>query len=185
MVCMLALAVAAVPLMRYQMTYDNYGETGRLVKQMAQPGDIVVVPNNSVYWGVMRYAVGENWGKPLSILPLEPNAQWRGLFNKLGPKWTETLGLHPASDHVVSNQVAYVIGEDARKMTADAQRVLVVQRNGYPVDVELGARFSRVSVTYPKVATGFGHDDLAVSVWTRNDSGEPIARHPRNMAVKP
>lgn len=184
-VCMFALAVAAIPLMRYQMTYDNYGETGRLVRQMAQPGDIVVVPNVSVYWGVMRYAVGENWGKPLSILPLEPNAQWRGLFNKLGPKWTETLGLQPTSDHVVANQVTYVVGEDARKMTTGAQRVLVVQRNGYPVDVELGARFSRVSLTYPTVATGSGHDDLAVSVWTRNDSGEPIARHPRNMAVKP
>jgi mannosyltransferase len=183
--CMLALAVAAVPLMRYQMTSDNYGETGRLVRQSVQPGDVVVVPNVSVYWGVMRYAVGENWGKPLDILPLEANAQWNGVFNKLGPKWTGTLGLRPASDHVVANNVAYVIGEDARRMTTAAQRVWVVQRNGYPVDVRLGAAYVRASVAYAKSASGTGHDDLAVSLWIRNPAGEALARHPRNMAARP
>jgi hypothetical protein len=185
LVCMLALGVAAVPLVRYQMTSDNYGETGRLVKQSVQPGDVVVVPNVSVYWGVMRYAVGENWGKPLAILPLEANAQWNGVFNKLGPKLTGTLGLRPDTDHVVSNNVAYVIGEDARRMTTDAQRVWVVQRNGYPIVVRLGAAFMRASITYAKSASGTGHDDLAVSLWVRNANGAPLARHPRNMANQP
>jgi mannosyltransferase len=180
--CLIVLAVAAVPLMRYQMTSDNYGETGRLIKQSVQPGDIVVVPNVSVYWGVMRYAVGENWGKPLDILPLEANAQWDSVFRKLGPKLTATLGLRPGSDHVVANNVAYVIGEDARRMTTDgAQRVWVVQRNGYPVDVRLGGPFVRVKVNYAKSASGTGHDDLAVSLWVSNANGEPVARHPRNM----
>jgi hypothetical protein len=182
--CLIVLAVAAVPLMHFQMTSDNYGETGRLVKQSVQPGDIVVVPNVSVYWGVMRYAVGENWGKPLDILPLEANAQWNGVFNKLGPKLTATLGLRPASDHVVSNNVTYVIGEDARRLTTGVQRVWVVQRNGYPVDIRLGGTFVRASVAYAKSVSGAGHDDLAVSLWVSDANGEPVARHPRNMVEK-
>jgi len=184
LVCMIALAIAALPLMRFQITSDNYGETGRLVRQSVQPGDVVVVPNVSVYWGVMRYAVGENWGKPLSIMPLEANAQWNGIFNKLGPRLTTTLGLRPASDHVVANSVAYVIGEDARRPTTGVQRVWVVQRNGYPVDVRLGGPFVRASVAYAKSVSGTGHDDLAVSLWLSNANGEPLARHPRNMVEK-
>jgi hypothetical protein len=184
MACMLALAVAAVPLLHYQMTPDRYGETGRLVRQLAQPGDVVVVPNVSVYWGVMRYAVGEHWGKPLEILPLEPNAQWNGLFHKLGPGLTGTLGLRPVSDQVVSNHVAYVIGDDARRATANAQRVWVVQRNGYRVDVQLGARFVRESITHANATSGAGYDDLPISLWVRDDNGAPLAQHPLTIGGK-
>jgi uncharacterized membrane protein len=181
--CMLALTVAAVPLLRYQMTPDVYGETGRLVKQMARPGDIVVVPNVSIYWGVMRYAVGDDWGQPLSILPLQANAQWNGIFSKLGPKWTGILGLRPTRDYVMSNNVMYVIGEDARRLTTTAGRVLVVQRTNYRVDVQLGAPFVRESVTRARSIVRPGPDDLSISLWVRNDKGEAIARHPLNVST--
>lgn len=182
--CMAVLALAAVPLMRYQMTSDNYGETGRLVSQMVQPGDVVVVPNVSVYWGVMRYAVGENWGKPLGILPLQANSQWNGIFARLGPKATEMLGLRPTSDQVLFNNAHYVVGEDARQATASARRVLVVQRNNYNVDAQLGARFVRASITRPTSNGRNGPDDLAISLFIRNDNGETVARHPLT-ATKP
>jgi mannosyltransferase len=178
--CMAALALAAVPLMHYQMTPDNYGQTGRLVRQLVRPGDVVVVPNVSVYWGVMRYAVGENWGQPLGILPLQANAQWNKIFAKLGPTATERLGLRPTSDHVIVKQVSYAIGEDARQTTANAQRVWVVQRNGYKVDAQLGGRFVRTSVTRPPYSGTPGPDDLAISLYTRDENGTTVARHPLN-----
>jgi mannosyltransferase len=180
--CMSAMAVAAVPLMHFQMTSDAYGETGRLVKQLAKPGDVVMVPNISVYWGVMRYAVGENWGRPLEILPLQPNKQWNKIFNKLGPATTNMLGLNPLSDHVISGGVTYGIGEDGRQLTANAQRVWVVQRNNFKVDVQLGARFVRESVTRPKSTSIPGPDSLAISFFTRNEKGEMVARHPLNVS---
>jgi hypothetical protein len=179
--CMAAMAAAAVPLMNFQMTNDAYGEAGRLVRQMAKPGDVVVVPNVSVYWGVMRYAVGERWGKPLEIMPMEANDQWKKIFNKLGPKPTAMLGLHPVSDHVTSNGVTYAIGEDAKRLTANAQRVLVVQRNNFRVDVQLGARFVRESITRPKSTKALGPDDLAVSLFIKNENGDSVARHPLNL----
>lgn len=181
--CMTVLAVAAIPLMRYQMTSDAYGEAGRMVKQLAKPGDVVIVPNVSVYWGVMRYAVGENWGKPLEILPLEANAQWNKIFHKLGPKATAMLGLVPVSDHVVSNQVTYGIGEDARRLTSSAQRVWVVQRNNFKIDVQLGRRFIRESITRPASTGAPGPDDLAISLYTQNENGEAIARHPLSLST--
>ena len=176
--CMGILALAALPLMQYQMTSDNYGETGRLIKRLAQPGDIVVVPNVSVYWGVMRYAVGENWGKPLHILPMQPNPQWEKVINKLGTKTSDVLGLRPSTDRVVSNGVTYVIGENAQKITENANRVWVVQRNGFRVDVHLGARFIRDSIYRPKSIDAEGSDGLAISLFVKNDKGETIARHP-------
>lgn len=179
--CMAVLALAAVPLMQYQMTSDNYGETGCLVKQMVRPGDVVVVPNVSVYWGVMRYAVGETWGQPLGILPLHANAQWSGIFAKLGPKATNMLGLRPVSDHVVFNNVRYVVGEDARQATASAGRVLVVQRNNYNVDAQLGARFVRESIARPTSNGRQGPDDLAISLYIRDDNGDTVARHPLSV----
>lgn len=170
-VCMAVLALAAMPLMRDQVSSDAYAATGRQIAQSAQPGDVVVVPNVSVYWGVMRYAVGENWGKPLDIMP-PANAQWEAVFRKLGPEKTAMLGLRPSSDHVVSKGVTYLLGEDARQLTAGANRVWVVQRNGYKVDVQLGAPFVRQSMVRP------GSDDLMLSFLLKDDKGERVARHP-------
>lgn len=169
--CMAVLAVAALPLMRYQITPDTYAQTAQQILQSAQPGDVVVVPNVSVYWGVMRYAVGENWGKPLDIMP-PANPQWEAVFRKLGPEKTALLGLRPSSDHVVSRNVTYLLGEDARRLTANANRVWVVQRDGYKVDVQLGAPFVRKSLAHP--AAG----DVALSFFVRDANGDTVARHP-------
>jgi len=169
--CMAVLACAAIPLMRYQTSADAYGATGRQLLQAVRPGDIVVVPNVSVYWGVMRYAVGENWGQPLDVMP-PANAQWEAVFRKLGPEKTALLGLRPSRDHVVSNGVTYLLGDDARRLTAAASRVWVVQRDGYKVDVQLGAPFTRQSLARP------GNGDVALSFFVKDANGAPVARHP-------
>jgi hypothetical protein len=92
------------------------------------------------------------------------------------------LGLNPLSDHVISGGVTYGIGEDGRQLTANAQRVWVVQRNNFKVDVQLGARFVRESVTRPKSTSIPGPDSLAISFFTRNEKGEMVARHPLNVS---
>jgi len=171
-ICMMMLALAAVPLMRFQIATDEYAKLGRQIRQLAQPGDVVAVPNVNVFWGVMRYAVGDNWGQPLDVMPLQPNAQWARVFNQLGPEATALLGLRPSRDHIVSNGVTFVIGEDARRLTANAGRVWVVQANPYRVNVQLGARFVRKSIARPNSGP------LALSFFTRDDEGEPIAWHP-------
>jgi len=68
--------------------------------------------------------------------------------------------------------VTYLLGEDARCLTANANRVWVVQRDGYKVDVQLGAPFVRKSLAHP--AAG----DVALSFFVRDANGDTVARHP-------
>jgi mannosyltransferase len=170
-ICMTVLAVGALPLMRYQMTTDAFAVAAKQIRQLAQPGDVVVVPKVSIYWGVMRYAVGENWGKPLDVMP-SANAQWESVFRKLGPEKTALLGLVPSSDHVVSHGVTYVVGEDARHLTANANRVWVLHRDGYNLDVQFGAPFVRKSIVRP------ADHDLALSLFVSDANGGMVAKHP-------
>ena len=171
-VCLAVLGAAAAPLVLYQIAPGAYKDTGRYLAAKAQPGDIVVVPNVSVYWGVLRYAVGPNWGKPLEVMPLEPNPQWASLTAKLGPAATDMLGLRPRTDTVIHEGVRYTIEQDARTATAQAKRVWVVHRDGYLVDVDLGGRFKRQSM----VRVGGG--ELVVSRFEGDPAGDTVARHP-------
>lgn len=173
--CLALLCAAAVPLVVYQIKPGGYQETAHYLVAKSQADDVVIVPNVSVYWGVLRYAAGSNWGKPLEVMPLEVNAQWASLTTKLGPEVTELLGLRPRTDTVTHNNVRYVIGQDARKATAQAKRIWVVHRDGYRVDVELGGPFVRHSM----VRAGGG--ELVVSRFDSDPSGKTIARHPLQL----
>lgn len=173
--CLALLSGAALPLAAYQLPSAAYRDTGRYLAAKVQPGDVVVVPNVSVYWGVLRYAVGPSWGKPLEVMPLEPNPQWAGLTAKLGPSMTEALSLQPKTDTVTHNGVRYTIGQDARKATAGTKQVWVVQRDGYRVDVDLGGPFIRRSMA--RVSDG----ELVVSRFESDPAGTPIARHPLQL----
>lgn len=170
--CLALLCAAAAPLVLYQIAPGAYNATGRYLAAKAQPDDIVVVPNVSVYWGVLRYAAGPNWGKPLEVMPLEPNPQWASLTAKLGPAATDMLGLRPRTDTVTHDGVRYAIGQDARMATAQAKRIWVVHRDGYLVDVDLGGPFTRRSM----VRVGGG--ELVVSRFESDPAGETVARHP-------
>jgi hypothetical protein len=173
--CLALLCAAAAPLVVYQLDSGNYKDTAQYLLVKSKPGDVVVVPNVSVYWGVLRYAVGPNWGRPLEVMPLEQNAQWASLTAKLGPEVTDVLGLRPRTDTVTHNGVRYAIGQDARKATAQADRVWVVHRDGYRVDVELGSPFVRHSM----VRAGAG--DLVVSQFDSDPAGKTVARHPLQL----
>lgn len=110
------------------------------LKQRVLPGDVVVVPKPYLYWAVMRYAVGPNWGSPLEVLP-SLNANWQKVIGKLDPDLAVALKLIPKTDKVVHEGITYVIGEDALRDSAGAKRVWVIQRNSY--------------LTPPRLAEGF------------------------------
>jgi NADH:ubiquinone oxidoreductase subunit 6 (subunit J) len=100
------------------------------------PGDVVVVAKPYLYWAVMRYAVGPNWGSAFEVLPAL-NENWKKLVDKLGPDLASALKLKPKTDHVVHAGVTYVIGDDATRDSATAHRVWIVERIRYPIPVRL------------------------------------------------
>jgi len=74
--------------------------------------DMVVVPNVSVFWGILRYSVQNNWGKPLDVANLVDKPMWRELKNKLGTNIVEFVHLNPSTDHVTHNKNKYIISNN-------------------------------------------------------------------------
>lgn len=173
--CLVLLSAGAMPLVFMQMPKDSFAGSAAFLQKNAKPGDVVVVPNVSVYWGILRYAVGPHWGKPLEVMPLQPNAEWASLLHKLGPNYSRPLGLHPKTDNVVKDGITYVIGQNATQTTKSANRVWVVQRDGYVVDAELGGLFTRKSMV--RAASG----DLVLSLFEKDPNGKSVAEHPLKL----
>lgn len=171
-VCLAVLCAAAIPLVYLQTPKNSFAGTAAFLLKNAEAGDVVVVPNVSVYWGILRYAVGPRWGRPLEVMPLQPNEQWTALLQKLGPKFSAALGLQPKTDTVVKDGISYVIGQDATRSTKDADRVWVIQRDGYLVDAELGGLFARKSM----VRVAFG--EVVLSLFEKDSNGKSTAVHP-------
>ncbi len=139
--CIVVLGAAACPLSERQAQAAGYAAAAIDLRSLAVPGDVVVVPNVSVYWGIARYAIGSHWGRPLAVMPA-PNEDWTRLNRRIdrffGDGTAERMGLVPESDFVESAGVRYVLDGDAVAATRDANRVWMVTRERYRQDADLG-----------------------------------------------
>lgn len=131
------------------LTAGSYQAAATYVKQNAVRGDVVIAPHMSVYWGVMFYAEGSNWGLPLDVRPAD-NPQWRKVTDKLGPEWAETLSLYPKTQYVEFEGIRYCIGTDVTACASGAQRVWVVDRSSYNNGVEFDTGMTSVQSVYFK-----------------------------------
>lgn len=158
----LALAIVTIPWASNLVPQESYEAAAKYVKQHAAPGDVVIVPHLSVYWGVMFYAEGDEWGLPLAIRPAD-NPQWRNLLAKLGDDLSQTLSLVPEKPHVEFGGVRYCVGTDVTACAGGAGRAWVVDRRTY----DNGVEFDR-----PMAATGSVFiGELAVSQLEQSDAG--------------
>jgi hypothetical protein len=140
--CLLGAALVICAVTTFIQRGPVSGDFDKLAREIAartRPGDVVVVPNVSIYWGVVRYAISVHWGRPLAVMPLHPNEAWSRVFDRLGPKLEGFLGLKPATDHITAGGVTYVIGETVSKLPPADGRVWIVYRRGYKADVSLPA----------------------------------------------
>lgn len=131
------LAICVWPATRNATIEENYKPAGLHILASVQPGDVVVVPNLSVFWGIVRYAVGPNWGLPLEVMPLKSSESWENLKKRLGDSWSSRLHLIPKVDNVVANGVTYVVGKEALHHLHDSPRVWIVHRMNYRETVNL------------------------------------------------
>lgn len=143
---------------------ENYLPAASYVRSRAQPGDVVVVPNLSVYWGILRYAVSPRWGHPLEIMPMRSNADWTSLKDKLGPRLSDQFGLNPARDYVDHLGVRYIVGENSTGHISATGRIWIVQRRNYRATVRVAESARRGSVKW------FGKE-LAVTLAVSDPSG--------------
>lgn len=126
----ISVAVATLPWSRRLLPQENFGPLGKALAQRVRPGDIVVVPRISVFWGVLRYAVGPEWGRPLEVMA-RSNPQWQAVKTRLGQAWTHRLGLDPATDAIDAAGVRYLHGSALMQPLQAGSRVWVVHRDRY------------------------------------------------------
>ena len=162
------LAMAAFPLAARQAQPEGYASAARSVRDRAVPGDVVVVPNVSVFWGIARYAVGPTWGKPLEILP-PPNEEWtrldRRIASTFGAEAPQRLGLVPLRNFVDHDGVRYVLGNDALDETRQAVHVWLVTRDRYQTDIRIDPLFKASDALGPMT---FGDGELLVRRFDRS-----------------
>lgn len=133
---LLLLAGATLPWSRLMSPGEQFKPAAQAVAAAARPGDVVVVPNVSVFWGVMRYANTAQWGRPLEVMPPD-NASWEALKRKLGPTWTSRLGLDRTTDRVDAGGITYIVGEPRDVTVPAGGSVWLVQRARYASSVGL------------------------------------------------
>jgi len=154
-----------------QHSSGNYQPAASYIVANSKPGDVVIVPNVSVYWGIMRYAVDSDWGLPLTTMPLKSNEAWTNLKNKLGPYWVRQLDLNPKTDYIDSKGVRYVIGTEARHHLENKSRAWVVHRSNYKESVHLGTPMTVEDTAW------FGNE-LSVSELRSTPSGQTYISNP-------
>ncbi|MDD4913565.1 MAG: GtrA family protein [Methylococcales bacterium] len=134
------------------------------LKNHVRAGDVVIIPKSSIYWGMMRYAVGSAWGRPLEIMPLHDNEAWARLKIRLGPRLVELLSLNPVADNVYADGVRYIMEKNVGQDLKVAPHVWIVHCDRYR---------DAVNVTAPLRLDGYQRfgDDLTVSEMSPDPGG--------------
>jgi hypothetical protein len=91
-----------------------------------QAGDVVYVPQSSMFWGMAWYLDGPNWGSALEVGGA-PSEKMERLFGWLGPTLVDGLGLRPKT-HLISlpNGLVMVTGAQGDPVVDHASRVWLV-----------------------------------------------------------
>ncbi|HEX4272525.1 MAG TPA: hypothetical protein VHZ32_14110 [Rhizomicrobium sp.] len=116
---------------------SGYRDNAGLIRANWQPGDIVFVPQLSMFWGTAWYLAGSDWRSPLAI-EAPPSPQWQKLFRLLGPRLVKIMHLTPEGQLLRAGDIRILTGNDSAPQAQGARRIwlLTVPRAdlkpGYP-----------------------------------------------------
>jgi len=116
---------------------QGYRGLADLIRANYKQGDIVFVPQPSIFGAMAWYLEGPRWGSPLAIAP-KPSPQWRSVYNRLGSRLVGLLGLEPQSQILHGKNVTLLMGNDSADQAAGASRIWLVTmpradlKPGYP-----------------------------------------------------
>ena len=175
-----ALAAVTIPWSSTVVPQESYKAAATFVKEHAKAGDIVIAPHLSVYWGVMFYAEGSEWGPPLTVRPAD-NQQWRNLTAKLGDKLSTALSLYPGKPYVEFGGIKYCVGSDVGACASGAKRAWVVDRRSYNNGVDFDKPMTAGESVYIS--------ELVVTRLDQSDQGNkrfenPFVEHDRSAKAQ-
>jgi mannosyltransferase len=128
----------------YQQTITpwktQYREAADYIREQAQAGDIVYIPDHVTFWGVARYLVGPEWGSVLKVqdpLDQDHSANWPRIYERLGAKKLQQLHLAPEQRRVDGFKAPLYIGWSPLPELRDAKVVWIAGSLHIPYDFRL------------------------------------------------
>jgi len=134
------LAATAIATWSTREPVTGYLAAARTIRAESRPGDVVFIPQQSMFWGMAWYLDGPHWGSPLAIAN-PPSPAWQGVYRHLGPRLLTLLHLVPTGQAVAApGGLTLLIGNDSSSQAAQGRRVWLVTNDradlaaGFPPD---------------------------------------------------
>lgn len=111
---------------RDRIPTTGFRAASAIIAAAARPGDIIYVPQSSIFWGMARYLGTDRRGWQLEVAPVL-NERWRRMYDRLGPRFVATFELEPRSQTLQSLAgPTLLIGNESLEEAARAPRVWLV-----------------------------------------------------------
>jgi hypothetical protein len=91
---------------------------------VARPGDLVLVDGHFIYWSLLWYYAGPEWGRPQQAFVL--NRNWAGLTQR-HPAFWERLGFGAADGKLERQGVTILMWDRDQSPPSSAGRTFVVR----------------------------------------------------------
>ncbi|MBC4015003.1 hypothetical protein [Siccirubricoccus deserti] len=122
----LVLSLFSAQYLLHRPQTTGFRAVTEIITREGQPGDLVYVPQGSIFWGVARYFGTEQSAWHLRVAPAVP-VRWRQVYDFLGPKLIGWFELEPET-RWLATRAGYdmVVGDMAPVVAAQRPRVWLV-----------------------------------------------------------
>ena len=104
----------------------GFREAAKIITASSHTGDVVYVPQRSMFWGMARYMGAPRTGWQMEVAPaLSP--PWRRVYAHLGSSIVDKLGLEPRTQTLtVDHGLDLVVGNESVAQVANRKRIWLV-----------------------------------------------------------
>ena len=124
--CAALCILGSIEFLNNRVETTGFLAAAQMIRANEQPGDLVYVPQQSMFWGMAWYMDGPRWGSALAVSGA-PNPSWRKLYAHLGQRLVRLLHLEPTTQRLVTpDGLVLLVGNASREQTAGARRVWLI-----------------------------------------------------------
>ncbi|MBU6498140.1 MAG: hypothetical protein KGQ40_06400, partial [Rhodospirillales bacterium] len=104
----------------------GYRAASELIRAEERPGDLVYVPQQSMFWGIARYMGTDRHGWQLRVAP-QLTDQWKRMYDRAGRRVVAFFDLEPQTQILMSKiGLPLLVGNQSLATAAAAHRVWLI-----------------------------------------------------------
>jgi len=134
---------------------DGFKPAAELVHSIAQPGDMILVDGDFLYWCFNWYFLGPDWGEPRHAFVL--NADWARMMKRLPESMPSWLDLNESASSLPSGDTIVKLWDRNKPTPESTAGLIVVRQQGSAQPVFAGRH----------LASAAHLQQLFVERWTR------------------